>query len=55
MIQTFMSQISSLQGEIRTLAQSQMDTSVMLQDQEEQLTRERQGVDQWKRKYQVNS
>lgn len=53
MIQTFIGQISSLQEEVRNLVQAQLDSSVLVQEQEETLDRERNAVTEWKTKYQV--
>lgn len=48
-----MNQISELQEEIKGLAQAQVDTTVLLQEQEEELARERKTANEWKRKYKV--
>lgn len=53
MISKFMSQMTNLQEELQGLAQSQTETASLLQQQEDQLRRERARNDDLKRKYKV--
>ena len=50
-MQTFMGQIANLQEEIKTMAAAQLDTSLVITQQEEQTGQERRAMDHWKRKY----
>ena len=53
MIQTFMTQIADLQTEIKCLAKTQLDMSVVIQKQDSELKREKKHKDQLKKKYKV--
>lgn len=48
-----MSQIASLQGEIQILAKAHLDTSAIVQSQEEQIDKERKFTEAVKLKYKV--
>ena len=47
-------EITELQAEIRSLAQAQIETTAILEEQEMQLAKERQTTEAWKHKYKVH-
>ena len=52
-IRNFQSQVNSLQSELHTLARAQVETAELLQQQEEDLERERKYSDELKKKLRV--
>ncbi|XP_013416003.1 coiled-coil domain-containing protein 150-like [Lingula anatina] len=54
-VQSFMSQIASLQAEIRGLSEAQLETSQVLEDQEYKLQSERKQREELHRKYRVST
>ena len=52
-IKNFQSQVNSLQSELQSLANAQVETAELLQQQEEDLERERKYSDELKRKLRV--
>ena len=52
-ISALMAQMAGLQAELRSLAEAHLDTSTILTQQEQQLARERQQQQNWKRKFKV--
>ena len=54
-IRNFQSQVNSLQSELHTLARAQVETAELLQQQEEDLERERKYSDELKKKLRVSN